>query len=295
MRPNIVVMGFFNLSELRESQPSIDVPSPQPSRPTSKATNYSLSRKAVQTLAKRKETADKLSGILPTDAMKPESSIGIQNYVTIVEDLVIRLQANVAIAKGFQDLEVPVPKATKKQQFLSLFKIDTTDDSEPTKRYIDLWPIQMAAETAGTDDPFKKNVLTTNFDTYTLILQLGCILHTVPSWKRTYKLRVAVFVEYETDVEEERGRVTTLLKNLRIEADVLVFWLANGNLRMYEVIVNGRDDGDFAEALQDVDNALEDEKWWADIQRLREPQVISTSKLFFDFCEHLGFQRIQIM
>lgn len=31
-----------------------------------------------------------------------------------------------------------------------------------------------------------------------------------------YKLRVCVFVEYETDVEEERDRVTTLLRNLRI-------------------------------------------------------------------------------
>lgn len=63
----------------------------------------------------------------------------------------------------------------------------------------------------------------TNFDTYTLILQLGCILNTVPSWKRAYRLRVAVFVEYESDVEEERGRVKALLYNLGIEAEVLVF------------------------------------------------------------------------
>ena len=93
--------------------------------------------------------------------------------------------------------------------------------NERTKSYIDLWPIQMSAEvaTAG-DDNSRKNVLTTNFDTYTLILQLGCILHTVPSWKRSYKLRICVFVEYESDVEEERDRVTTLLRNLRIEAEV---------------------------------------------------------------------------
>ena len=73
--------------------------------------------------------------------------------------------------------------------------------------------------TAG-DDSSKKNVLTTNFDTYTLILQLGCILHTVPSWKRTYKLRVAVFVEYESDVEEERGRVATLLTARRVHLSI---------------------------------------------------------------------------
>ncbi|KAL1595774.1 glutamine--fructose-6-phosphate transaminase (isomerizing) [Paraconiothyrium brasiliense] len=279
MRPNVVVMGFYNLSELRQSKPLIDIPSPQPSRPVSKAANHPLSRQAIQALARRKETTDGLSKILPTDAMKPENSIEIQNYVTIVEDLVLRLQINVALAKGFQELEVPTPKPTKGQQLLSTLRLANDEEAEPTKKYIDLWPIQMSAEiaTAG-EDPSRKNALTTNFDTYTLILQLGCILHTVPSWKRTYKLRVAVFVEYETDVEEERGRVTTLLRNLRIEAEVLVFWLASGSLKMYEVIVNGKNDREFAEAAQDVDDTLEGEEWWTDIQRLRKPQDSSASQ-----------------
>ncbi|KAJ4344713.1 uncharacterized protein N0V89_012457 [Didymosphaeria variabile] len=279
MRPNVVVMGFYNLGELRQSKPLIDIPSPQPSRPVSKAANRPLSRQAIQALARQNQTTDELFRILPTDAMKPENSIGIQNYVTIVEDLVLRLQINVALAKGFQELEVPTPKPTKGRQLLSTLRLADDEEAEPTKKYIDLWPIQMSAEiaTAG-DDPSRKNVLTTNFDTYTLILQLGCILHTVPSWKRTYKLRVAVFVEYETDVEEERGRVTTLLKNLRIEAEVLVFWLASGSLKMYEVIVNGKNDSDFAEAAQDVDDTLEDEAWWRDIQGLRKPQSFTASQ-----------------
>lgn len=204
--------------------------------------------------------------------MKPENAIGIQSYVTIVEDLVLRLQINVALAKGFHELEVPTPKPTKGQQLLSTLRLADFEEDEPTKKYIDLWPIQMSAEIAATgEETSRRNVLTTNFDTYTLILQLGCILNTVPSWKRTYKLRVAVFVEYETDVEEERGRVTTLLKNLRIEAEVLVFWLASGSLKMYEIIVNGKNGSDFTEAAQDVDDTLEDEEWWADIQRLRNP------------------------
>jgi potassium/chloride transporter 9 len=284
MRPNIVVMGFYNLGELRQSKPHFDIPSPQPSRPASKATNSPISRNAIQAAAKRRQTDEmKLGGMLPTDAMKPENAIGIQNYVTILEDLLLRLQINVALAKGFQDLEVPSPTPTKKQKLMSLIGLTNTEEEEPTKTYIDLWPIQMSAEVPppGTgEDPSKRSSLTTNFDTYTLILQLGCILHTVPSWKRTYKLRVAVFVEYETDVEEEKQRVTMLLKSLRIEADVLVFWLASGSLKMYEVIVNGKHTDDFAQAAEDVDDGLEDEEWWQEIQRLRKPEDMSTSKEF---------------
>jgi potassium/chloride transporter 9 len=223
MRPNIVIMGSYNLPELRESHPGIGIPSPQPSRPSSKATNDSMSRKALQTAAKRRQT-EKLKETFPTDAMRPEGSIGIRSYVTIVEDLVLRLQINFAIAKGFKELEVPSAKPSINKRALGMWGLADVEFDEPTKKYIDLWPIQMAAEiTAGGADPSLRNTLTTNFDTYTLILQLGCILHTVPSWKRSYKLRICVFVEYESDVEEERGRVATLLRNLRIEAEVSCF------------------------------------------------------------------------
>jgi potassium/chloride transporter 9 len=223
MRPNIVIMGFYNLPELRKSQPGIGIPSPQPSRPSSKATNNSVSRKAIQAAAKRRQT-ERLTEDLPTDAMRPEGSISIQSYVTIVEDLVLRLQTNFAIAKGFRELEVPSARPSINMRALSMWGLADVEFDEPTKKYIDLWPIQMAAEiTAGGTDPSRKNMLTTNFDTYTLILQLGCILHTVPRWKLSYKLRICVFVEYESDVEEERGRVATLLRNLRIEAEVSFF------------------------------------------------------------------------
>lgn len=278
MRPNIVVMGFYNLPELRQAQPYNHIPSPQPSRPSSKATNHYISRQTFQASAKRRQTG-KMQGMLPTDAMKPEDAIAIKSYVTIVEDLVLRMQANVAVAKGFQGLEMPSPTPNKKTRALNMVGLANIEIDDPAKTYIDLWPIQMSAEIGATgDEPSRKNVLTTNFDTYTLILQLGCILHTVPSWKRTYKLRVCVFVEYESDVNEERERVTTLLKNLRIQAKVIVFWLANGGLKMYEVIVNGRDDGDLDQTARDIDYSLEDERWWQDIKRLRQPVNLSASQ-----------------
>ena len=70
----------------------------------------------------------------------------VSSYVTVLEDLLLRLQINVAVAKGFQDLEFP------------------QEDGENTKKFIDLWPIQMSAEIAAEGNT-RQNVLTTNFDT----------------------------------------------------------------------------------------------------------------------------------
>ncbi|PLB38754.1 putative cation chloride cotransporter [Aspergillus candidus] len=181
----------------------------------------------------------------------PEPQINCQSYVTILEDLLFKLRINVAVAKGFEDLELPGPKG------------------QHMKKYIDLWPIQMSAD-LGADHESKKNVLTTNFDTYTLILQLGCILNTVPSWKKMYKLRVAVFVEYETDVDDERGRVEALLEKLRIEAEVLVFWLACGEIMAYRVIVNGDLTPESDRMRDRVHGALKDEDWWQDLLEARK-------------------------
>ena len=212
--------------------------------------------------------ASNLRGQLPTDTCRAECSVPVQNYMTILEDMLLNLQTNLAIGKGFNDLELPVSKPSFLERSLSKIHLKVDDQEENTKKFIDLWPIQMSAE-IDSQEGERRNIVTTNFDTYTLILQLGCILHTVPSWRRAYKLRVAVFVEYEADVEEERARVTALLTNLRIEAQVLVFWLASGNLESYEIIVNGNTDGISPQSEQFVDEALKSEEWWKDVQTLR--------------------------
>jgi potassium/chloride transporter 9 len=267
MRPNIVVMGFFNLNDLRQSQTLIDIPSPQASRPPSVRNLSGHESKSPRKREAQRE-AERLSKPLPTDLNRPEGAISATSYMTVLEDLLLRLQINVAVAKGFQELEIPPPKPSTRDEILSRLGWKTVEDEETEKKFIDLWPIQMSAEIAAEGDD-KKRVLTTNFDTYTLILQLGCILDTVPSWKRAYTIRVCVFVEYETDVEEERQRVTSLLYNLRIKAEVLVFWLASGSLKTYEVIVNGKHDSEYLQALADVNDCLEDEDWWQDIQNFR--------------------------
>ncbi|KAJ6084257.1 hypothetical protein N7486_011057, partial [Penicillium sp. IBT 16267x] len=228
MRPNIVVIDQF-----REDQSLVE---------TLSLNSNSKARRRSSGFGLRREASDE-SGI----PVKPMSN---QSYVTVLEDLLFKLRINVAVAKGFEDLELPDPHGRH------------------TKKYIDLWPIQMSAE-LGADIESKQNVLTTNFDTYTLILQLGCILNTVPSWKKSYQLRVAVFVEYETDVENERGRVEALLDKLRIEAEVLVFWLACGDLKAYRIIVNGDTSSEIADGQDHVDSVLQDEEWWQGVLRAR--------------------------
>ncbi|KAG5290113.1 solute carrier family 12 member 5 [Histoplasma ohiense] len=193
------------------------------------------------------EDPDSLDG--RTEPCRDEHKMNVQSYLTVLEDLLFKLRINVAVAKGFDQLEQPA-------------------SGKSTKKYIDLWPIQMSAEITA-DGASKQNILTTNFDTYTLILQLGCILNTVSSWKKSYCLRVAVFVEYESDVEEERRRVTTLLEKLRIEAEVLVFWLASGDLKSYQIIVNGDESGIDQVTVESVNLLLKDEGWWQDVRLLR--------------------------
>ena len=253
MKPNIVIMGAFNLREFHDARPLIDVSSTQ-------GRHINPVHEPSQTPVKngfdqRDEELEggKIRALLPTDECRSEGPVGAQSYVTILEDLLLRLQINVAIARGFKNLDFP--------HF----------DEKNSKRYIDLWPIQMAAEITaeGTQN---HNILTSNFDTYTLILQLGCILNTVPAWKKTFTLRVAVFVEYESDVEEERGRVKALLYNLRIRAEVLVFWLASGDLKTYQIIVNGSTNAAGKIVEKHVDDVLQDEAWWRNVQELRGRQ-----------------------
>jgi solute carrier family 12 (potassium/chloride transporters), member 9 len=126
MRPNIAVLGFYNMDDLRHSQPLVDTTVPQESNTASKIIDLEL----------------------PTDTCKTETMMGVTSYVTVLEDLLLRLQINVAVARGFQELVFPKQK----------------DKDGNLKKYIDLWPIQMSAEITSESDN-KANLLTTNFDT----------------------------------------------------------------------------------------------------------------------------------
>lgn len=86
-----------------------------------------------------------------------------------------------------------------------------------------------------------------------------------------------VFVEYEHEVEEESARVRALLEKLRIDAQIVVFYLASGHLNTYELIVNGKTNDIDTEII--VSEALKDEEWWEDLQSLRrQAEDLSSSQ-----------------
>lgn len=89
-------------------------------------------------------------------------------------------------------------------------------------------------------------------------------------------MRVVVFVEYEEEVEAERGRVKALLEKLRIEADVLVFWLANGTLATYETIISGHASDPVTENM--LNHCLREEEWWEELRTLRDRKTMSASQ-----------------
>lgn len=234
MKPNITVLGYFDLAK-----------------------HYSKNDKHVRPQINKRQPSQHAVNIqsLPTDECRNEKRVSIQNWVQIIEDLIL-MQANVAVAKGFDDLKMP----TGKQHRLSY------EDRE----FIDLYPIQMTAEVF--DKNGEKSALTTNFDTYTLILQLGAILTTVPNWKKTHRLRIVVFVEDKTDIPNERQRVRSLIEVLRIRAEILVVCL--GDFKNYNTIVKGGDAN-----MEQIDMILKGEDWWTELKEARENESRRTTNV----------------
>lgn len=77
MRPNIAVLGFYNLEDLTLNKPLIDITPPDGSstsvNPTNKVTRNGKDRK--------------IDGLLPTDDCKREDMMSVMSYVTILEDV----------------------------------------------------------------------------------------------------------------------------------------------------------------------------------------------------------------
>ncbi|OWB83996.1 hypothetical protein B5S33_g2632 [[Candida] boidinii] len=287
MRPNICVIGFYDLSNFQKRNNSLYSPinsgGSMHSHRDSEMKNIDLNNNNISgnnssspSNTKVKFKLNPKTKIesnhpnfysqvnidmknLPTDSCSIEPKVKFTEWVQIIEDLSL-LGSNVAIAKGFPRLHIPSK--------------DEPSLSESEKYLIDLYPIQMSAEV--TDDYGKKSALTTNFDTYTLILQLGAILNTVPQWKRTHKLRVVVFVEYAQDVEDEKVRVKSLLEILRINAEVLVLCLNCGDFQTYNYISKGDTKVD-DEIREHVDLCLKEDPWWSALKEFRDDIKKSTS------------------
>ncbi|CDO95805.1 unnamed protein product [Kluyveromyces dobzhanskii CBS 2104] len=243
MKPNITVLGFFDLKNYiqKKRTPGVEPHSPLRDEMNMKATKNDGS------ISIDIPNCPKFDS-LPTDDCKNEEKVKLQQWVQVIEDLSL-MRSNIAVAYGFKNIILPQ-------------KNDTTN----VKKYIDLYPIQMSATIVNENS--SGEVTTTNFDTYTLILQLGAILTTVPEWHKTHQLRVIVFVENETERYDEKKRIDALLSVLRIEAEVLVPSL--DQFRVYNTIVKA----DLI-AKDYVDETLKDDDWWRDLVNARTRQHFS--------------------
>lgn len=226
MKPNITVMGFYDFHKH-----GVELPMMQPRL------------------------------LLPTDDCRKEKKVSVNQWVQIVEDLVI-MQATVAIAANFRDMTLPV--------FDKLWlKNKMSKNSPKTKKYIDLYPIQMSTICLLEDG---KSVMLTNFDTYTLILQLGLILSTVDEWENNgYVLRIVAFVETSAEKDDERERLVNLLDSLRIEAEVKIVCFDTENLQSYNLMVKGQEISDENSVqYEHIEQVLETDQWWINMVEARE-------------------------
>ncbi|RKP38067.1 amino acid permease-domain-containing protein, partial [Dimargaris cristalligena] len=243
MRPNLVIMGLYDLSGYRYRL------------------RYHREEDSDSTFSDDSYDSDLDSMDLPTDQIELETSMTVQDYVCIIEDLLVIKKA-VALSYGFTRLHktCPSPCNSSNSRWWSPFS------DHPGKKYIDLWPIQMSVEHptyAAPDDPLADvgpaghRTYTTNFDSYALVLQLGTILHMVPYWHDHFVLRVMCFVEHAADVKEEYRRVKSLLETLRIDAELKVLYLDCGQVATYDLIVQGDSSHVEAHALEELYCALD--------------------------------------
>jgi potassium/chloride transporter 9 len=243
MKPNITILGFY---DLKKHYPAIQKKRPQ--RPKKKHSQQTINIEK-----------------LPTDECRNEKRVSIQNWVSIIEDLIL-MKANVAVAKGFEEMTLPTNLKNSVQKL-----------PYEQRKFIDLYPIQMSAEVF--DKNGERSAMTTNFDTYTLILQLGAILTTVPNWKKTHRLRIVVFVEDEEDIANEKERVESLIEVLRIKAVILVVCLKD--FEFYNYLVKGIKNPNSREVAK-VDQILEEDEWWIELQAGREQQKHSNDSVHID-------------
>lgn len=236
VKPNITVLGAFYLKNYK--------------RGYKLSGNASLDQSRISTSSLKAIKSQKLTDVrmqmpsaLPTDAYENKMKVAPTQWVQMLEDLSL-MQSNIAIAHGFRDLKIP----------------NKDDSSSEFKQLIDLYPIQICGRLEAEGN--RPSMITTNLDTYTLILQLGAILVTVPDWKKTHILRVILFAERITTISDDIERMQKLLDVLRIKAEVIAVTL--DQFKVYNTIVKGDNS-----AFDHVNKVLANDDWWNDLVEAR--------------------------
>lgn len=125
---------------------------------------------------------------LPCDSHRKERKMTSTEYVAIISSALL-LDKSVAIGRHFNLLQNPYCANT-----------------EPV---IDLWPVQFSNRKSKYPE------------TFTLVLQMGTILHMTHYWKKL-RMRVNIFVDDKTSMLAEKSKVTEMLMKLRIVAELNV-------------------------------------------------------------------------
>lgn len=202
------------------------------------------------------------SPVLPTDNCKKETKASSNQWVQMIEEL-MTMQVTIAVASNFERMKLP-------QVLSNMFGLYSSPHVESSrKRYIDLYPVQISYLSKNEDG---KSLLSTNFDTYTLILQLGSILSSVAHWKlNRYTLRIIVFVELQEEVEDERKRLNDLIYKLRIDAVTKVVCLDNSSLSSYNFLVKGYNKNlTNNREFKRLNGLLRKYQWWTNLCEARK-------------------------
>jgi potassium/chloride transporter 9 len=119
-------------------------------------------------------------------------SLSSDEYVSIIYDCLDRLKKNVVLARNFGSFD---------RQSLTR-----------STGYIDIWPINPLESLCETIDYSDTTV--------DYMLQLGCVLHMVPIWKKSTRIRVFTIGLDRQSAEEKRAGMIQKLRDIRIPATV---------------------------------------------------------------------------
>ncbi|XP_022111158.1 solute carrier family 12 member 9-like isoform X2 [Acanthaster planci] len=140
------------------------------------------------------------------DPLRPSNStnrLTVNEYVMIISDS-IRLKKNVCLARHFNKFDRDALAASK----------------EPG--YVDVWPINFfKPETSGYLDT-----------ACIFLLQLACVLHMVPVWRKHTLLRVFLCTSEEEEaavIQHRREKLESFLSDVRIKAQIVMVSKQNVN------------------------------------------------------------------
>ena len=161
------------------------------------------------------EDIDILNAFPPLRTPGYDKLVSPTEYVKIITDS-IRLQKNVCLTRYFYELDRD--KITQRKEH----------------SYIDVWPVNFfKPETVGYLDT-----------ACIFLLQVACVLHMVPAWKKHSTLRVFLCSELDEVANEDRkGKLSRFLKELRITAEIIsVPWQNVIKLNHQSMVESGIDE-----------------------------------------------------